>query len=187
MRWLVLYARSRQVPVSAAAVLAAALMVWFLARGASTDPRLPVLALTGAVTAGSIGLGGQDAALDCAAAIRWLPRRAAHVLFIGAGAAFTVLVARGLGADVGTAAFVVRDSAGLTGLAAAGAVLCGAQHAWTLPVGWLTLALFPSTLPKGANEVLTWMLQPDTAIASWTALTLAVAGTVAYAVVGPRR
>ncbi|MGW0787599.1 hypothetical protein ACWD04_04945 [Streptomyces sp. NPDC002911] len=188
MRWLVLYARSRQVPASAAAVLAAVLAVWFLARGEDTDPRLPVLALTAAVTAASIGLGGQDSALDRTAAIRWVPRRAVHVLLVMAVVASALLTARALGADVGTTAFVVRDSAGLTGLAAAGAVLCGAQHAWTLPVGWLTLALFPSTLPEGVNEILVWpLLPPDTATASWVALTLAVAGTVAYAAVGPRR
>lgn len=183
-----LYARSRQVPASAAAVLGAALAVWFLARGEGTDPRLPVLALTAAVTAASIGLGGQDSALDRTAAIRWVSRRAVHVLLIGVVVVSALLAVRALGADVGGTASVVRNSAGLTGLAAAGAVLCGAQHAWTLPVGWLTLALFPSTLPKGVNEVLTWLLlPPGTATATWVAVILAVAGTGAYAVVGPRR
>ncbi|MDF6021270.1 hypothetical protein [Streptomyces sp. JH34] len=188
MRWLVLYARSRQVPASAAAVLAAALAMWILARGEGTDPRLPVLALTAAVTAASIGLGGQDSALDRTAAVRWRPRRAVHVLLIGAVVASVLLAVRAMGADVGTTAFVVRDSAGLAGLAAVGAVLCGAQHAWTLPVGWLTLALFPATLPEGVHEILAWLLlPPGTAAATWVAVTLAVTGIVAYAVVGPRR
>lgn len=188
MRWWVLYARSRQVPASAAAVLAAALAVWYAARGEGTDPRLPVLALTAAVTAASIGLDGQDSALDRTAAIRWVLRRTVHVLLIGMGTVSALLVARVLGADVGTTALVARNGAGLTGLAAAGAVLCGAHHAWTLPVGWLTLALFPWALPEGVDEVLTWLLLPSgTATATWAAVVLAVTGTVAYAVVGPRR
>ncbi|GGY00957.1 hypothetical protein [Streptomyces minutiscleroticus] len=188
MRWLVLHARSRQVPASAAAVLAAALAVWFLAAdGGSTDPRLSVLALTGAVAAASVGLGGQDVALDRTAAVRWVPRRAAHVLAIGAVAAGALLTVRAAGADLGTASVLLRNSAGLTGLAAAGAVLCGAAYAWTLPLGWLAPLLFAPPAPEGPMQVLTWMtLPPHTAAATWTALVLGVAGTVAYAVVGPR-
>ena len=87
MRWLTLYARSRQVPASLAAVVLSAVAVWALARngsGGPGDPRLPVLVLAAGATAASIGLGGQDLALDRTAAIRWVPRRAAHVLLVGA-------------------------------------------------------------------------------------------------------
>ncbi|KOT31769.1 membrane protein [Streptomyces caelestis] len=189
MRWLVLYARSRQVPASAAAVLAAALAVWFLARdGGPADPRLAVLALTAAVTAASVGLGGQDVALDRTAAVRWVPRRAVHVLLVGAVAAGSLLAVRAAGPDVGSAGLLLRNGVGMAGLAAAGAVLCGAAYAWTLPLGWLALVMF-TPLPSGwAAEVLAWMLRPpEAAAATGTALALAVAGTAAYAAVGPRR
>ena len=86
MRWLTLYARSRQVPASFAAVVISAMAVWALAPDGNAGPgdlRLPTLALAAGVTAASVGLGGQDFALDRTAAIRWAPRRAVHVLLIG--------------------------------------------------------------------------------------------------------
>lgn len=73
MRWLTLYARSRQVPASLAALLIGAVAVWPLARdgsGGPGDPRLPVLVLATGAMAASVGLGGQDLALDRTAADR---------------------------------------------------------------------------------------------------------------------
>ncbi|BBC31433.1 hypothetical protein SGFS_027270 [Streptomyces graminofaciens] len=191
MRWLTLYARSRQVPASLAAVVISAVAVWALARdggGGPVDPRLPVLALTAGVTAASIGLGGQDLALDRTAAIRWLPRRAAHALLIGAVVASVFLAVQTPGEALATTAFLVRDSAGLAGLVALGAAVCGTPYAWTPPIAWLSLALFappPTGLPA---QVATWpLLPPGTPTGTWTALLLAAAGTTAYAVAGPRR
>ncbi|GGV83292.1 hypothetical protein [Streptomyces griseoloalbus] len=191
MRWLTLYARSRQVPASLAAVVISAVAVWALARDGGEgpgDPRLPVLVLATGVMAASIGLGGQDLALDRTAAIRWGPRRAAHVLLAGAVVATVLLTVRTVGADPATTAFVVRDSAGLMGLAALGAALSGGQYAWTLPFAWLSLSFFappPTSVPM---QVATWMLlPPGTAAGTWTALALTVTGTAAYAVAGPRR
>jgi hypothetical protein len=87
-----------------------------------------------------------------------------------------------------TTAFIVRDSAGLTGLVALGAVLGGAQYAWTPPIAWLSytvLAPSPTGLP---TRVASWMLLPPGApAATWTALALALTGTAAYAFAGPRR
>ncbi|GAA2346117.1 hypothetical protein SVIO_004590 [Streptomyces violaceusniger] len=82
VRWLTLYARSRQVPASLAAVVISTVTVWAFARGGSGgpgDPRLPALALAAGAMALSTGLSGQDLALDRTAAIRWAPRRAVHV------------------------------------------------------------------------------------------------------------
>ncbi|GAA3902031.1 hypothetical protein GCM10023084_63160 [Streptomyces lacrimifluminis] len=190
MRWLTLYARSRQIPASLAAVVIGAVAVWALARdeGAGPgDPRLPVLVLATGAMAFSIGLGGQDLALDRTAAIRWMPRRAAHVLLAGAVIAAALLTLQA-GAAMATTAFVVRDSAGLMGLVALGAALSGGQYAWTLPFAWLSFSFFappPTSVPL---EVATWMLlPPGTAAGTWTALVLTVVGTVAYAVAGPRR
>lgn len=126
MRWLTLYARSRQIPASLAAVVISAVAVGALARdggGGPGDPRLPVLVLATGAMAVSIGLSGQDLALDRTAAIRWVPRRAAHVLLCGAVVGTVLLTVQAMGEDMATTAFVVRDSAGLMGLVALGAVL----------------------------------------------------------------
>ncbi|MCZ4511682.1 hypothetical protein O3Q52_26580, partial [Streptomyces sp. ActVer] len=142
---------------------------------------------TGAM-AFSIGLGGQDLALDRTAAIRWVPRRAAHVLLAGAVVAAALLTVQSMGAPMATAAFVVRDSAGLMGLVAFGAALSGGQYAWTLPFAWLSFSFFAPPPTSAPMEVATWMLlPPGTATGTWTALVLTVVGTAAYAVAGPRR
>ncbi|MFD7939626.1 hypothetical protein ACFV4T_34770 [Streptomyces sp. NPDC059755] len=191
MRWLSLYARSRQVPASLAAVLISAAVVWPLARdgsGGPGDPRLPVLVLATGVMAASIGLGGQDLALDRTAAIRWVPRRAAHVLLCGAVVGTVLLTVQSTGEDLATTAFVVRDSAGLVGLVALGAALSGGRYAWTLPFAWLSFSFLAPPPTNAPMRVVSWMLlPPGTAEGTWTALVLAVAGTAAYAVAGPRR
>ncbi|MEU9367078.1 hypothetical protein AB0D78_36695 [Streptomyces avermitilis] len=193
MRWLTLYARSRQVPASLAAVVISAVAVGALARdgsGGPGDPRLPVLVLATGAMAASIGLSGQDLALDRTAAVRWVPRRAAHVLLCGAVVGTVLLTVQAMGEDLATTAFVVRDSAGLMGLAALGAALSGGQYAWTLPFAWLSFSFFapaPTSAPLPL-QVANWMLlPPGTTAGTWTALVLAVAGTAAYAVTGPRR
>lgn len=191
MRWLTLYARSRRIPASLAAVVIGALAVWALARdeGAGPgDPRLPVLVLATGVMAFSVGLGGQDVALDRTAAIRWVPRRAAHVLLCGAVVAAVLLTVQSMGASMATTAFVVRDSAGLMGLAALGAAISGGQYAWTLPFAWLLFSFFAPPPTSAPMEVAMWMLlPPGTEAGTWTALVLTVVGTAAYAVAGPRR
>ncbi|MCX4615518.1 MULTISPECIES: hypothetical protein [Streptomyces] len=191
MRWLALYARSRQIPASLAAVVISAVAVGALARdggGGPGDPRLPVLVLATGVMAVSIGLSGQDLALDRTAAIRWVPRRAAHVLLCGAVVGTVLLTVQAMGEDMATTAFVVRDSAGLMGLVALGALLSGGQYAWTLPFAWLSFSFFAPPPTSAPTQVASWMLlPPGTAAGTLTALVLAVAGTAAYAVAGPRR
>lgn len=138
--------------------------------------------------AASIGLSGQDLALDRTAAIRWVPRRAAHVLLAGAVVAAVLLMVQTWGESMATTVFVVRDSAGLMGLAALGAALWGGQYAWTLPFAWLSFTLFAPPPTSVPTRVAAWMmLPPGTAAGTWTALVLAVAGTAAYAYAGPRR
>ncbi|MFI1509504.1 hypothetical protein [Streptomyces sp. NPDC020597] len=191
MRWLMLYARSRQVPASLAALVIGTVTLWALAGDdgqGPADPRLPVLILAMGAMAASTGLSGQDLPLDRTAAIRWAPRRAAHVLLAGAvvGAAF--LTAQTMGEHRAAAVFVVRDSAGLMGLAALGAALAGGRYAWTLPFAWLAVAFFAPSDAGTPTQVATWMLLPaGTAAATWTALLLTLAGTAAYAFAGPRR
>ncbi|KAF4405475.1 hypothetical protein, partial [Streptomyces lycii] len=189
MRWPVLYARSRHLPASAAVVALTALAVWLLAPDdgqGPADPRVTVLVLAAGVTAAAAGLGGQDAALDRTAAIRWAPRRVAHVLLIGTVVGAVPSAVRVLGPELAAVPFIVRDSAGLTGLAALGAVVCGAPYAWTLPVGWLAFTLFAPAGTGIVGQVGGWLLlPPGTAVATWTAAVLLVSGTALYAVAGP--
>ncbi|MFB7473547.1 hypothetical protein [Kitasatospora sp. NPDC056184] len=179
MRWLTLYARSRQLP-AALAVLAVLTVLARLGDGGLGGPRVAALLLAAAAMALSAGLGGQDLDLDRTAALRWPFRRAAHVLLCAVLAAAVL--------PPGPLALTVRDSAGLTGLAALGAVCGGRAHAWLLPFGWLCAAFVVPPGPDLVTRVLTWpLLPPGTAPATWTALALAAAGTAAYALAGPRR
>ncbi|MFJ9743335.1 hypothetical protein [Streptomyces sp. NPDC101166] len=191
MRWLMLYARSRQVPASLATAVITAMTVVALAGDEGEgpgDPRLPVLILITGAMAASVGLSGQDLALDRTAAIRWAPRRAAHVLLAGAAVGAVLLTAQTMGEHTAAALFVVRDSAGLMGLAALGAALAGGRYAWTLPFAWLSAAFLAPSATGTPMQVATWMLlPPGTAASTWTALLLTFAGTAAYAFAGPRR
>ncbi|MFE3263395.1 hypothetical protein [Streptomyces sp. NPDC059215] len=190
-RWLTLYARSRRVPASLAVVVVSAVGVWALARGGGggpVDPRLPVLVLTAGVMAASTGLSGQDLALDRTAAIRWMARRTAHVLLCGTAVGTVLLTVQVIGDPLAATSFVVRDSAGLMGLAGLGAATSGGRYAWTPPFAWLSLAFFAPPPAGAPARVASWLLlPPGTAAATWTATVLAVAGTAAYAVAGPRR
>ncbi|MEU0948092.1 hypothetical protein ABZ379_36135 [Streptomyces canus] len=191
MRWLTLYARSRQVPASFAAVVISTALGWaFTGDGGdgSGDPRLPLLILGAGVMAVSIGLSGQDLALDRTAAIRWLPRRVAHVLLAGVIVGAVLMTAQATSGWTVPVELVVRGCGGLMGLAALGAVVLGGPYAWSLPFGWLTLALFAPPATCVPMQVATWMLlPPDTAAGTWTALALSLLGTAAYAVAGPKR
>ncbi|WP_030954541.1 hypothetical protein [Streptomyces sp. NRRL S-481] len=190
MRWLVLYARSRQVPASLAAVVVSAAAVWGLARDGGAgqgDPRPAVLVLAAGAMAVSIGFSGQDLALDRTAAIGWAPRRAAHVLLAGAFVCAVLLTLQTMGHDLATTAFIARDSAGLAGLAALGAALSDGRYAWALPFAWLAFAFFAPPPTSVPTQVAAWMLLPaGTAAATWTAVGLAIVGVTAYAIAGPR-
>ncbi|MET8699552.1 hypothetical protein ABZW10_11895 [Kitasatospora sp. NPDC004723] len=179
MRWPILYARSRRLPAALAALALSAA----LARLGDADPaspRLSTLLLAAGAMALSAGFGGPDLALDRTAALRWAPRRAAHVLLA------IVLVAAVL--PPGPLAVTVRDSAGLTGLAALGAACCGRPYAWLFPFTGLAASFVVPPAPDLATRILTWpLLPPDATPATVTALTLAATGTAAYALAGPRR
>jgi hypothetical protein len=186
MRWTLLYARSRGVPFALFMVLVCTLSVIGLSSafdGGSVRWGVFLLMLTVGVL--GAGLAGQDQQLDRTAAIRWRPRRLAHLLLIGALGAAAVLA---LGDEYGAPVLVVRNAVGMLGLAGITTVLVGAQFSWALPIAWCILAM---VMPAGSStpyEMGVWMLQPlDAAPADWTAAVLGAVGALAYAVVGPRR
>ncbi|RSM42011.1 hypothetical protein DMA12_22435 [Amycolatopsis balhimycina DSM 5908] len=187
MRWAVLYARSRQLPAAAAAVLAVTFGVWFLGRDSWT-PILVALTLTAAVAVAAIGLSGQDTDLDRTAALPWPVRRFAHLALIGVVAGALVLGVQELGPSAVDLAIVVRDAAGLAGLAGLAATFAGGQFGWTLPLAWYAVSPFVPHDGSTVSRVTAWLLQsPETAPATWTAVVLAVLGVVSYTGWGGRR
>ena len=189
MRWAVLYARSRQVPVAATGLVAVVCGVWLLYR--SSWSLLPAsLAITCGVAIAAIGLSGQDVDLDRTAAIRWPVRRLAHLLLIGVVTGALVLAAQQLGGSPVDTWLVVRNSAGALGLAGLAATVAGGHFGWTLPLFWFAVAVFApeSSHPPVSTEIVAWMLQPgDSVPANWTAMVAAMVGLVAYAWSGGRK
>lgn len=186
MKYLTLHLRARRVPAAAAVALstsACAWLAWYLASDTRQMGRpLAAIAVMLACVAASVTFGSDDEALDRTAAFSWPRLRALHLLaafglLLGL---FTVTLATSV--QFGPFAFVVRDTAGLLGLTALGAVTLGAQRAWFAPVGLSVIAVFwggPST--HHGLQVLTWMTQPVGITASTlTAIVLAVIGASAY-------
>ncbi|WP_447004349.1 hypothetical protein ACRAKI_32750 [Saccharothrix isguenensis] len=187
-RWLLLYARSRQVPVTAAVVTA---VVTGLAALAPVDggPQFAAFAAAIGVAALGTGLGGHDRALDRTAAFGWPPRRAAHLLLGGALVTGLLLAADVVADPIAPDAFVLRDVVGLGGLAALGALLLGSRAAWVLPIGWTGMTL---VVPPGhdhwLSRLLSWPVQPTgTTSATITAIVLGCTGLLGYSVFGCRR
>ncbi|MEU8639664.1 hypothetical protein AB0C38_46360 [Amycolatopsis sp. NPDC048633] len=187
MRWATLYARSRQVPAAFTALLVATAGVWFLARD-SWSPIPVMLTLTAGIAVAAIGLSGQDPDLDRTAALPWPVRRFAHLALIGLAAGGAVLAVQELGTLTVDLSIILRDAAGLLGLAGLAATVAGGQYGWTLPLVWAGITPFVQNDGSTTSHVVAWMLQPaGTAAATWTALVLAVAGTAAYTAWGGRR
>ncbi len=186
MRWVTLYARSRQVPAAFAAMLLGVVGVWWLS-GDSWSPFLAALALTSGIAVAAIGLSGQDVDLDRTAAMPWPPRRLAHVLLIGALAGGAVLAVQSLGTSYVDMSIIARDALGLLGLAGIAATVAGGQYGWTLPLAWFAISPLVPPLDPAAKYV-AWMLQPaGTPAATWTAVLLGALGVTAYAGWGGRR
>ncbi|GAB6899098.1 hypothetical protein [Kineosporia succinea] len=108
--------------------------------------------------------------------------RGLHLLtaFVLLSCLFTAFAATPV--DFGPADFLVRDTAGLLGLAAFGAAALGPSRAWFGPVLISVVgAVWGGATDSHVLQVLTWMTQPaDTTAASVTAAVLALSGTVAH-------
>ncbi|WP_433831346.1 hypothetical protein ACQP2E_13250 [Actinoplanes sp. CA-015351] len=192
MRFLTLYLRSRRAPLALAGAIASTAVTWTLWSVFSDSPEagvpmviLTVLLLVAALTA---TLGGPDDALEATAALRWPPRRIAHLMVAFLLVTGLILVTWATGARFGPGWLVIRDAAGLLGLTALCAATIGVPKAWFLPLGWtFAAALFPQADPL-AGRVLTWQAQaPESTSAAVTGGLFAVAGIVVYAVSGPAR
>jgi hypothetical protein len=188
--WLPLFLRSRRLPAALATSLAAVVVTW-VAWSAATDRRevsqsLTVLTVTFALAPLIPTLSGDDDALESTAALRWRPRRAAHLIACFAVVAAALAVTRATGAWFGPTWEVVRDSAGLTGLIGLSAALFGARAAWVPPIGWAAVQVIFGS--RDGNPALFWLLRPagDRSAAA-TAAVLFAGGVLAYTLrPGPR-
>jgi hypothetical protein len=196
MRLLLLYLRSRRVPAALAVAVSVVAAVWWIDQ--LTDHRmtgaLGLLAVVAGAAAAGPGLAGHDVHLDRTAAIGWPPRRMAH-LFAAGGIVIGLVAATALTGDrLAPAGEIVRDTGGMVGLLALGAVMFGGGRAWIPPLTWTLASLTalrqlwpPAPDAPTYQHVLTWMLQPaESTSAGWTAAGLAVTGILAYAIAGPR-
>ncbi|CCH89250.1 conserved membrane protein of unknown function [Modestobacter italicus] len=151
-------------------------------------PRIAVLTILLLVAAVTVTLGGPDDDLDRTGALPWPPRRAAHLLAALIIMVLPLLATLLTGARFGPVGLVVRDAAGLLGLAALSAATIGPARSWFLPLGWTLAAIVFPLSGQAWQEALTWQSQPPgSAAATATASLLAVGGLVGYVVAGPPR
>ena len=132
---------------------------------------------------GIIGMAG--AALGAGSVLGLRPE-GGWVLGLLAGAA--VLVVQTIGVRDVDISTLVRDAAGLLGLAGIAATFAGGRFGWTLPFMWFAISVFAPGGDDLKTQILRWMFEPsDTAVATWTAVVLGVAGVGLYAGWGGRR
>ncbi|MEU1531163.1 hypothetical protein [Streptomyces fagopyri] len=191
---LALYARSRAVPVTLAALVCAALLTLWAASVPDLflDPyrRVPLLSL--APVAGSAAIGtslhvyGRD--LEDTAVRPWWPRRLAHLLALTALAATALALAVPGNAQLFGSVGMVRNTLGAVGVTALGAVLFGARASW-MPTTLYFSAVYLSAASPHLRDatVLAWPVQTGPQHGAWAAaLALFVPGAVLYAVRGAR-
>ncbi|MER7680355.1 hypothetical protein [Streptomyces sp. NPDC096934] len=191
---LALFARSRAVPATLAALVCAAL----LTRWAATVPdvfldphrRVPLLSLAPLTVSAAIGTGlhvyGRD--LDDTAVRPWWPRRLAHLLVLTALAAGTLALAVPGDAQVFGTVGMVRNTLGAVGVTALGAVLCGARAGWMPTTLYFSAVYLSAASPHMRRAtLLAWPVQAGPERAAWAAaLALFTLGAGLYAVRGAR-
>ncbi|MFD3337052.1 hypothetical protein ACFWV1_31120 [Streptomyces sp. NPDC058700] len=191
-----LYLRSRALPGTLAALVAAAAAAAGSARWLEALPefdhsaRLPVVVFGPLLASAAVGVSLHTPSdeLDRTAVRAWWPRRLAHVL------APTVLAAAlfALGVPNHPEAFgapaAVRNTLGLVGVAAGAAALVGARLSW-LPPAFLVGAVYlaaPSAA-GGTAQWWAWVMQPGAQAGAWSVAVAAfVTGTSGYAWRGAR-
>ncbi|MEU6667559.1 hypothetical protein [Streptomyces sp. NPDC046727] len=194
MTGLLLYARSRALPATLAALAGTAVFaVWAAGRlDAYLDPdrRVPIVALAPLLASAAIGTSLYSASdeLDRTAVRAWWPRRLVQLAGLAALAALLVVPAvLGHTENFGPPT-VIRNTLGCTGATAASAVLLGARLSWLPTFAYVTAVYLGSGTPHGrAATVWAWPMQPGAEPGAWAAaLTAFVLGTTWYAVRGAR-
>ncbi|MYW65764.1 hypothetical protein GTY65_17130 [Streptomyces sp. SID8379] len=191
--WL-LYARSRALPMTVAALAATALLTLWAATRPDTyvDPyrRVPLLSLAPLFASAVIGVSTHQYAreLDRTAVRRWWPLRLAHLVALTAVAATVLALALPGHVQEFGAAAMVRNTLGATGLTAVAAVVLGARLSWLPTLLYIGAVYLSYSNPHlhGAT-MLTWSMQSGPQREAWAvALTAFVVGAALYARVGAR-
>lgn len=189
-----LYARSRTLPRTVAALVATAALAVWAAHGldAYLDPdrRVPVIALAPLLAAALIGTSLYTASdeLDRTAVHPWWRRRLIHLL------ALTALAAALLPwAVLGHASFfgppaMIRNTLGCTGLTAAAAALLGARLSWLPVFGYVSAVyLGASALHGNSVPLWAWLVQPAGEWDAWVVALVAFGvGGALYVLRGAR-
>jgi len=191
---LLLYARSRALPVTLAALAGTtAFAVWGAhSLDAYLDPyrRVPVVALAPLLAAAVIGvsLHTDSGELDRTAVRPWWPRRLTHLLGLTALAAALLPTAVLGDALVFGPPAMIRNTLGCTGVTAAAAVLLGARMSWLPAFGYVSAVYLASNGASGrAVTVWAWPMQPGAQAGAWVAALAAfVVGGALYVVRGAR-
>lgn len=187
MRPVALYLRSRRVPV-ALLVLPVVVLVTWSAMHKPWNPLSASLTSLAAVLVLSVGLVGQDPELERSTALPWQVWRLGHLLFAAVLAAVAVLLVQELGEYAFDIEFVVRNTAGMVGLAGLAATVVASRFAPSAPVLWWTVSAIMPPGESVTGRIVAWpLLSPDDTVAMWTAAVLFVSGVVAYAARGGRR
>lgn len=188
MRLLALYARSRGVPAALVLLPVVVLAAWSALHSPWT-PLSATLTSLAAVLVITVGLAGQDPELDSTTAVPWPVWRFGHLLLAAVLAATAVLLVQQLGQERFDAAFVVRNTAALTGLAGLTATAAGARFAAAAPVLWWAVsAIMPPGPQSVPGRIAAWPFGPfDDRVATGTAAVLVVSGIAAYSARGGRR
>ncbi|MBT2417157.1 hypothetical protein J7F01_25770 [Streptomyces sp. ISL-22] len=191
---LLLYARSRTLPRTVAALAATAALAVWAAHGldAYLDPsrRVPVVALAPLAASALIGAGLHSASdeLDRTAVRPWWRRRLVHLLALTAlAAALLPWAVLGHTSSFGPPA-MIRNTLGCVGLTAASAVLLGARLSW-LPVFAYVSAVYVAAagVDGGSVPAWAWLMQPAGERGAWlVALVAFAAGTMLYLLRGAR-
>ncbi|MEV0171898.1 hypothetical protein AB0I00_12375 [Streptomyces sp. NPDC050803] len=189
-----LYARSRALPLTVAALAATTAVAVWSAQGldAYLDPdrRVPVVALAPLFASAVIGSSLHTASdeLDRTAVRPWWRRRLLHLLCLTALAtALLPLAVLGHVSSFGPPA-MIRNVLGCTGLTAATAALLGARLSWLPVFGYVSaIYLGVSGLRGGTVPIWAWLLQPTAERGAWAvAAVLFVLGSTLYVTRGAR-
>ncbi|MDX3658862.1 hypothetical protein PV646_16285 [Streptomyces sp. ID05-26A] len=187
MRPLALYAQSRGVPAALVVLPVVVLIAWSALHSPWTALSASLTTLA-AVLVTTTGLAGQDPELDSSTAVPWPLWRLGHLLLATAVAAASVLLVQKLGYEPFDAAFVVRDTAGMIGLAGLAAAVAGARLAASAPVLWWAVAAIMPPAESTLGRIVTWPVgDPADTVTRWTAGVLFVSGIAAYSLRGGRR
>ncbi|MFF7975624.1 hypothetical protein [Streptomyces sp. NPDC007905] len=194
MTGVLLYARSRALPLALAGLAGTAAFAMWAADRLNTyvDPyhRVPIIALAPLLASAVIGVSLYSAMdeLERTAVRPWWPRRLVQLgALTGLTAALLSLTVLGHPEVFGPPA-AIRNTLGCAGMTAAAAALLGARLSWLPAFGYVTAVYLASSGARGrAATVWAWPMQPGAQPGAWAAALAAFAvGTALYAVRGAR-